>query len=89
MTERALYIAWATLIALSLGSTALAASGLWVHWPVASGVAVLVLAWWKARIILARYLGLDAAPAWRRRFDFGLGCLCVLMLGLYLAPLAM
>lgn len=87
MTRRSLYIAWAWLIALSLGSTGLSVSGVWEQWPVLAGVAVMVLAWQKARIILARYLGLHQAPRWRRGFDVGLTGLCVLMLGLYLSPL--
>jgi len=87
MTCRSLYIAWALLIGLSLGSTALSASGVWVQWPVWAGVAVMALAWQKARIILAQYLRLQEAPRWRRGFDVGLTGLCLLMLGLYLAPL--
>ena len=88
MTRRSLFIAWLVLIALSLGSTALSVSGLWDRWPIIAGVAVMVLAWQKARIILAQYLGLQQAPAWRRGFNVGLTGLCLLMLGLYLAPLA-
>ncbi len=86
MTRRALYIAWGTLIALSLASTVLALPALWVHWPIATGIAVMLLAWLKARIILTQYLGLAAAPTWRRGFNFALAMLCLLMLGLYLIP---
>ncbi|MFP7674476.1 nitric oxide reductase F protein [Marivita sp. S0852] len=89
MTQRSLYIAWALLVALSLGSTALSLSGVYVQWPVAAGVAVMVLAWQKARIILAQYLGLASAPTWRRGFDVALTALCLLLLGLYLVPLLM
>jgi nitric oxide reductase NorF protein len=89
MTRRGLYVAWGALIALSLGSTALSLSALWTLWPAAAGVAVLALAWLKARIILSRYLGLAAAPTWMGRFDFALAFLCLLLLGLYLLPLAL
>lgn len=80
--------AWVTLIGLSLGSTVLS---LW-HWPpnltALSGTVILTLGWLKARVILARYLGLSAAPFWRRGFGLALGLFCLLLLGLYLLPLA-
>lgn len=80
--------AWLWLIGLSLGSTAVS---LW-HWPPSfaalAGAVILVLAWLKARVILARYLGLSAAPFWRRGFEISLALFCLLLLGLYLAPLA-
>lgn len=80
--------AWLWLIGLSLGSTAVS---LW-HWPPAftalAGGVILVLAWLKARVILARYLGLCDAPFWRRGFEISLGLFCLLLLALYLAPLA-
>lgn len=78
--------AWGWLVALSLGSTAIT---LW-HWPpgltVLAGMAILFLAWAKARVILDTYLGLAAAPFWRRGFGLSLGIFCLLLLGLYLAP---
>lgn len=78
--------AWLALIGLSLGSTLIA---LW-HWPGAlaalAGALILTLAWLKARIILARYLGLAAAPFWRRGFDIALAAFCLLLLALYLVP---
>lgn len=81
--------AWLWLIMLSLAATAVS---VW-PWPVAftpvAGTLVLGLAWLKARVILARYLGLAAAPFWRRGFDMALGLFCLLLLGLYLAPLAL
>lgn len=86
MTRRALYIAWGSLIALSLASTLLSLPAVWTQWPMATGITVLLLAWLKARVILMRYLGLAAAPTWRRGFDFALAVLCLLMLGLYLVP---
>ena len=78
--------AWVWLIGLSLGSTAVS---LW-HWPPAltalAGVVILALAWLKARVILARYLGLAAAPFWRRGFEVALALFCALLLGLYVIP---
>lgn len=81
--------AWAALLVLSLGSTAVS---LW-HWPsgllaVAGGL-ILALAWVKARVILARYLGLAQAPFWRRGFEIALAVFCLGLLGLYLLPLAL
>jgi len=80
--------AWAALLALSLGSTAVS---LW-HWPpgltAVGGGIILTLAWLKARVILGRYLGLAAAPFWRRGFNLSLALFCLLLLGLYLVPLA-
>ncbi len=78
--------AWLRLLALSLGTTMVT---LW-DWPVAltapAGAAILLLAWAKARIILARYLGLASAPFWRRGFEIALAGFALLLLGLYLAP---
>ncbi|MBC7153389.1 MAG: nitric oxide reductase F protein [Rhodobacteraceae bacterium] len=60
------------------------------HWPPGltafAGALILALAWLKARVILARYLGLAAAPFWRRGFEVALALFCLLLLGLYLAP---
>jgi hypothetical protein len=89
MTRRTLYIAWGGLVALSLTSTLLSLPGVWAHWPAVSGITILVLAWLKARIILSQYLGLAAAPFWRRGFNFALAVLCLLMMGLYLIPLGL
>lgn len=76
--------AWGWLIGLSLCSTAVS---LW-HWPATltalAGALVLSLGWLKARVILGRYLGLEAAPFWRRGFDIALALFCLLLLGLYL-----
>ena len=78
--------AWGTLICLSLGSTLIS---LW-HWAPAfaagAGALILTFAWLKARVILSCYLGLDAAPFWRRGFGISLGIFCLLLLGLYLLP---
>ncbi|WP_297771757.1 nitric oxide reductase F protein [uncultured Roseovarius sp.] len=75
------------LVLLSLGSTLLSLSGIWARWPVAAAVVVMALAWQKARIILGKYLGLVQAPGWQRGFDVALTGYCLLLLGLYLAPL--
>lgn len=76
--------AWGWLIGLSLCSTVVA---LW-HWPATltplAEALILTLGWLKARVILGRYLGLEAAPFWRRGFDIALALFCLLLLGLYL-----
>ena len=78
--------AWAWLVGLSLAAALVAATmtaGL--PRPVA-GAAILALALIKARVILACYLGLDAAPSWLSGFTTVLGLWALLMLGLYLVP---
>lgn len=73
--------AWAALIALSLGSALATLAGLP---PKAAGLAILLLGVIKARVILARYLGLAAAPGWLSGF-FAVICLWgLLTAGLYL-----
>ncbi len=77
--------AWIILIVLSVSSAI--AAGL-VDAGVdrrVTGVMVLLLALFKARVILSRYLGLWAAPTWRRGFNLSLTAFCLLFLGLYLA----
>lgn len=80
--------AWLLLIALSAGSTALALAvpGLTGPALAVAGAAILTLAWLKARVILSDYLGLRAAPFWRRGFGMVLGFYMIGLLGLYLIP---
>lgn len=79
--------AWAVLIALSAGSTAIAllrpAGGGWAVR--AAGIAILAIAAIKAHMILARYLGLAQAPQKLRGFDLVLGLFGLIAAGLYLA----
>ena len=74
---------WAALIAASLASTALAASGLTGR---AFALAVLALAWVKAELILRRYLHLARVPAIARGFSLGLAIFLMLAAGLALIP---
>lgn len=78
--------AWLALLLLCGASTAIAALVTRGLAPVAVGVAILLLAWLKSRVILSRYLGLWKAPTWRSGFNWALGFYCLLLLGLYLAP---
>jgi len=85
MPARPLIIAWFTLAALS-GATAL----LTVYRPeseMRSGfaAAVLVLAGFKARVILQRYLGLGQSRFWMRAFDLAIGGFVAVAFGIYLA----
>ncbi|MCA0872492.1 nitric oxide reductase F protein [Seohaeicola saemankumensis] len=73
--------AWAALIALSLGAALLTVLGLPAR---VTGAAIVLVALAKARVILARYLGLDAAPGVLRGFTMVLGLFAALVLGLYL-----
>lgn len=74
--------AWATLLALSAASTALAASGLG---GAALVLPVLALAGLKAHVILRDYLRLATSPVWLRGFDLGLLLLTLAFAGLALA----
>ncbi len=80
--------AWAWLVALSLGSTVIAmqvsAGSLQGLAVTAAGAAIMALAWAKARIILARYLGLAQAPFWHRGFSLVMALYCAGLLVLYL-----
>ncbi|MBB4303280.1 hypothetical protein GGD81_002323 [Rhodobium orientis] len=81
--------AWTALIVLCLGSTAIAVavgSGLSKTALTAAGAVILTLSWLKARLILNAYLGLAAAPFWRKGFEITLALYALLLLGLYLSP---
>ncbi|RKF13507.1 nitric oxide reductase F protein [Roseovarius spongiae] len=82
-----LTFAWISLLVLS-GATTIVAELVNLGFdPRVTGTLVLFLALMKARIILARYLGLAEAPSWRRGFNLALSLFCLLLLGLYLGPL--
>ncbi len=71
---------------LSLTTTAIAYSVTrGIAGPIA-GAAILFLAYMKARLILARYLGLAEAPSWYRGFNLVIGGYMLLLLLLYLLP---
>ena len=72
--------AWAALVALS-GAVTLASA--WRGRAV--GALILCAGAAKARIILMRYMGVGAVPAWRRFFDAMLGAVTLLMLAVYAA----
>ena len=74
--------AWLMLIALSAASTMMS---LGLIEGVAAGIILLGLAWFKARVILNDYLGLRAAPFWRRGFGRVLAVYATVLLGLYVA----
>lgn len=84
MPVRDLVEAWAVLVALSLGTVILATadvSGRGAAVVVAAGV--LVLAGFKARVILARYLGLGRSLFWTRAFDLAIGLFLALSFALH------
>lgn len=86
MNGRALITAWLVLTGLSLASTLIASLPPLPGGPVVAGVVVLGLAWLKARVILSQYLGLIAAPAWRRGFGLTLALFCLVLGALYALP---
>ncbi|MDT8346028.1 MAG: cytochrome C oxidase subunit IV family protein, partial [Thermohalobaculum sp.] len=63
-----LWRAWALLLALGAATTLAAAAGGRLAAPML-GAVILGLAGAKARLILARYLGLADAPVWLRGFS--------------------
>lgn len=78
--------AWMALIVASIVSTGLALLPVPAGWSAAIGIAILVVAWIKARIVLARYMGLETVPAWQHGFDLCLGAFTLLLISLFLAP---
>ncbi len=74
--------AWIVLIALSMGSTLIAISG---QSGLVPALAILVLAWGKARVILRQYLGLAQAPGWSRGFSLVLAIYMIVAMGLTVA----
>lgn len=80
--------AWIALVVLSAASTALAVAvasgGLAGLRVTLAGAAILALAWGKAQLILDAYLGLAAAPAFRRGMALVMTLYALLLLGLYL-----
>ena len=79
--------AWALLIALTALSTAVALfrpAGAGAA-TIGAGAVILAFAWAKARVILGRYLDLDAHPGPRRGFGAVLAIWALAALGLYMA----
>lgn len=79
-----LFRAWAWLAGLSALGTALSVLAP-VAPPAIMGLALLAIAFCKARIILLSYLGLDAAPSWRRGALASVAAAVLLFAGLYVA----
>jgi hypothetical protein len=75
--------AWLSLIALSAASALLAAELLPLRQEIA-GLGLLALAFAKARVILADYLGLRAAPTWRKGFSVVMALFVAGLGGLFL-----
>ena len=83
MLHRDLIEAWVGLIALSVGTVILATAD--VSGGAATFVAtgVLLLAGFKARVILARYLGLSGSLFWTRAFDLAIWLFLALSFALH------
>ncbi|WP_068010950.1 cytochrome C oxidase subunit IV family protein [Pseudovibrio axinellae] len=81
--------AWIALLILSIGSTIVASLADYGLGTTATGAVILLLAWFKARTILSRYLGLWKAPSWNHGFNWVLAAFCLILLGLYLVPALM
>lgn len=75
--------AWGLLVGLSL-LAALATIAAMPRWMAAA--VILTLAFWKARIILARYLDLRRAPVWLAGATMALAIWTLLAFALYLLP---
>jgi hypothetical protein len=89
MKSDPIFRAWFLLLVLSAASVVAALIAGMGFGESVVGVLVLLFAWMKARVILARYLGLWQAPFWQSGFNWALGLFCLLLLGLYLAPTVM
>ena len=77
--------AWLMLLGLSLCTTAIAMTRPHLPDPLA-GALLLGFAWAKMRLVMRRYLGLDAVPGIARGFDISLGAAAVLIYALFLIP---
>jgi hypothetical protein len=75
---RSLIEAWAALLLLSLGTVLLTAADVSGRGRTLLAAGVLVLAGLKARVILARYLGLTGSRFWTGAFDLAIGAFLVL-----------
>lgn len=84
MASRVLFQFWGLLVVLSAATTGLTMVHAQGHLKQLITAAVLALAGVKARIILARYLGLAASRFWTRVFDVVLGVFLALALVIYL-----
>ncbi len=83
-TVRQILVAWAVLVALTIGSMiagkVTSAASLGIVWT----AALLAITWAKARGILLVYLNLRAAPAhWRTGFSTALAFMLILLLAIY------
>jgi len=76
---------WAVLMALSIGSTGLAVAVTRGQGGRVALAAILLVAWFKAHLILKVYLGLERSPRILAGFDIMLTLTMIAMLGLALA----
>ena len=74
--------AWIGLVLLSAATTLVALSDLAAPY---AGIAILLAAWAKARLIFLWYLGIAPVAGWRQGILMGLALFCLLIFGLYLA----
>ncbi|MGD9785646.1 MAG: cytochrome C oxidase subunit IV family protein [Hyphomicrobiaceae bacterium] len=84
MADGRLVFSWCLLVGLSAATAGLSAVRPGDLSPIAFTVAVLILAGFKARIILFRYMGLAASRFWSRAFDAALIVFLLLALVVYL-----
>lgn len=85
MPSRPIMEAWVTLTALSAATALLTVVRAASEYRTGIAAAVLVLAGLKARVILARYLGLGGSRFWMRTFELAIGGFLAGAYGLYLA----
>lgn len=83
MPARDLVQAWGALVVLSIGTVLIASAGASGRGGAFMAAGVLALAGLKARVILARYLGLAGSRFWMRTFDLVIGIFLALAFGLY------
>jgi hypothetical protein len=86
MTSNSLFLAWLTLMSLSIATVLVTAGGMEIFSQSLFGGLLLFLAWAKARVILSWYLGLWQAPRWLSGFSWVICLFCLLLLCLYVVP---
>lgn len=83
MPARDLVEAWGALVVLSVGTVVIALAGTAGRGGTFMAAGILALVGLKARVILARYLGLAGSRFWTRAFDLAIWMFLALAFAVY------